>query len=118
MVYLGGEKVRLTKKGKELFKLIKLHNLEIPKPKKWDGIWRLVSYDIPNVSSKRRDWFRGTLENLGFIKIQDSLWVHPYECKEEIAVISKNLCINDHIIVMTTDHLPNQTRLENYFNLK
>ena len=117
VINLGGEKVRLTKKGKELFKLINLQNLEIKKPEKWNGTWHLVSYDIPNISKKKRDWFRGTLENLGFKKVQESLWVHPYECKEEIAVIARNLGVSSCVMVMNTDHLPNQSVMMKYFDL-
>jgi len=115
---LGGERVKLTKKGRDLFKLVNLLNLEIKEPKKWDGVWRLVSYDIPDISKKKRDWFRGTLESLGFQTIQESLWVHPYECKEEIAVIAQNLGVADSVIIMTTDRLPNQEKMESIFRLK
>jgi len=118
VIYLGGEKVRLTKKGKELLKLINLQNMEIIKPKNWDGVWRLVSYDIPDISKKKRDWFRQTLESLGFQKIQESLWVHPYECKEEIAIIAQNLGVADSVIFMTTNHLPNQEKMMRKFGLR
>ena len=117
VIILGGEKVRLTRKGRELLNLIELQNFQILKPKKWDGIWRLVSYDIPNVSKKKRDWFRQTLKVLEFQKIQESLWVHPYECKEEIAVIAKDLGVAKYVIMMTTDYLPNQDAMLKRFNL-
>ncbi|OGD56503.1 hypothetical protein A2V71_02360 [Candidatus Berkelbacteria bacterium RBG_13_40_8] len=118
VIYLGGEKVRLTKRGRELFKLINLQNMEILKPKKWDKIWRLVSYDIPDISKKKRDWFRETLENLDFEKIQESLYVYPHECKEEIAVIARNLGVTSEVLYMTTDHLPSQEKMVNKFGLE
>ena len=117
VIYLGGEKVRLTKKGRELFKLINLQNMEIPKPKEWDGIWRLVSYDIPDISKKKRDWFREILESLDFKKIQESLYVYPYECKEEIAIIARNLGVASEVLYMSTDHLPNQKNIIKKFDL-
>jgi DNA-binding transcriptional regulator PaaX len=117
IIYLGGEKIKLTKKGQKLLKEIQLQEIILQKPTKWDGLWRLVSYDIPDIYKNERDWFRSTLIRLGFRKIQESLWVHPYECKEEIAIIAQNLSVSPYVIIMITDHLPNQTKIEKYFNL-
>ncbi len=115
IVNLGGDRVHLTRRGKDLFNIIKLQELKIPTSKKWDKNWHLVSYDIPIISSKKRDWFRTTLISLGFKKIQDSLWVFPFECKEEIAIIARNLGINEYVVVMTTNRIPNQKNFENFF---
>ena len=117
IISLGEEKIYLTKKGKKLLLKIKMREIEIRKPKKWDSIWWLVSYDIPKDFNKSRDNFRFYLKSLNFHQIQDSLWVFPYECKEEIAIIANNLNINSFIIVMATDNLPNQTEMEKYYNL-
>jgi len=47
VVNLSGEKIQLTKKGKKLLNEIYLSNFTIIKNEKWDGLWRLVSYDVP-----------------------------------------------------------------------
>jgi len=117
IIYLGGEKIKLTKQGKKLLKEIYLSEIEIIKTKKWDGIWRLVSYDIPEKYKKSRNLFRLILERNNFYKIQESLWVNPYECKEEIAVLANDISITPYIIVLSTDHLPNQKEMEKYFGL-
>jgi len=77
----------------------------------------LVSYDIPDYLKRERDWFRYNLERLGFKKVQESLWVFPYECKEEIAVLAQNLKIAPFVILMTTDFLPRQGQWKKRFNL-
>lgn len=117
IINLGGEKVKLTRKGRELLKEIYLSELKIPKPKEWDGVWRLVSYDIPEKYKKSRDLFRSVLERNNFYQVQESLWVSPYECKEEIAVLAKNINITPYIIALSTDSLPNQKEMEKHFNL-
>ena len=73
LIYLGGEKIELTEKGRQLQKEIELGELKITKPSRWDKTWRLVSYDIPERYKKERDWFRRVLGGLGFKKIQKSL---------------------------------------------
>jgi len=117
IIYLFGDEVRLTKHGKSLLKIIELKDLELTRPDKWNQIWHLVSYDIPEIKKKERDWFRSKLINLGFKKIQDSLWAIPFECREEIAVIAQTLDISNHVAYMNTDRLPNQNRLLKAFQL-
>lgn len=117
IIYLGGDKIRLTKKGTQYLNIINTQEIVITKPKQWDGLWHLVSYDIPDTSKKKRDWFRKILQGWGFRKIQESLWVFPYECKEEVAVVAQNLGIARFVIVMNTNQLPNQQKMESYFQL-
>ena len=57
------------------------------------------------------------LERNNFYQTQKSLWVYPYECKEEIAVICKNLNILPYVIVMTTEKLPNEEKMVAHFGL-
>ncbi len=118
IIYLGGERVKLTKKGLKFQKQLKLEETILNKPKEWDGIWRLISYDIPNRLKQKRDWFRSILMRLGFLKIQESLWVYPFDCKEEIAIIAQDLGIASYVIVMITDNLPKEEEWENEFALE
>lgn len=118
LIYLSGEKIKLTKKGKKLLKTIQTEDIQIKQYKHWNGIWNLVCYDIPEKYKKARDYFRFKLSDAGFYQVQKSLWVFPYECKEEIAVISQNLGIAPFVAYLQTDHLPQQNKLIKYFNLK
>ena len=51
---------------------------------KWDRIWRLVSFDIPEKKKKVREVFRYHLKKLGFIELQHSVFVFPFRCHDEI----------------------------------
>ena len=44
----------------------------------WDGYLYLVSYDIPKKSNAKRDLLRQYLRRIGCGKLQDSLWMTPY----------------------------------------
>lgn len=118
VIFLFGEEIELTSKGKDLIKRIQLEEIDINRPEKWDGNWHLVCYDIPEDKKQLRDYFRKKLVDLGFKVIQDSLWVIPYECKEEIAVISQNLGISPYVAYLNTIYLPNQDKLIKYFSLQ
>jgi len=117
LIYLSGEKVKLTKKGRLLLAKIETENIEIKKPKKWNGIWQIVSYDIPVDKNPERDYFRSKLVYWGFKKVQKSIWVLPYEAEEEIAVTARSLSINPHVMYFTTKHLPNEEKYLKLFNL-
>lgn len=44
----------------------------------WDGLWRLVFFDVPESSRSLRDSFRRDLRSRGFGLWQNSTWVSPY----------------------------------------
>lgn len=62
----------------------KLDTMIIQKPEKWDGKWRIVIFDIPEFNKQLRDTLRLKLRQLGLIELQKSVFIHPYECRNEI----------------------------------
>lgn len=122
IIYLSGERIELTEKGKELLKLIQVDDIDInpwqDEPTDWDGMWHLVCYDIPEPFKNKRDHFRRKLIESRFYQIQLSLWVCPYNCKEEIAIVAQNLGIAPFVAYLSTDYLPQQAKLTKHFDLK
>lgn len=118
VITISGEKVQLTKKGRKLLQEIELSKMKITKSNKWNGKWLVVSYDIPELYKKSRNVFRWVLENNDFAQLHKSLWVSPYDCKEEIAIFAKNLGVQNDVILMTTDRLPNQDRILELYDFK
>lgn len=118
IIYLFGEEVRLTKKGRELYKIVEVEDIHIPKNDDWDGIWHLVCYDIPEKKKQERDYFQQKLLKSGFWAVQDSLWVYPWDCKEEIAVIAQNLGVSPYVAYLNTNYLPGQNKLIKRFSLQ
>lgn len=77
----------LNKDGKKLALQYNLENIIIKKPVRWDKLWRMVIFDIPETNKKGRDALATKLKNLGFIAIQKSVFVYPYDCEKEINFI-------------------------------
>lgn len=75
---------KLTDKGRELLNERVLWELKLPRPKKWDGKWRLVVFDIPKDRRKRRDSFRRKLHEFGLQLYQNSVWIYPYPLEAEV----------------------------------
>lgn len=117
VIYLSGDKIELTTKGKKLLEKIDAEEISIPVPDEWDRVWRVVAYDIPDTLKPERDYFRRKLEELDFIKVQESLFAFPYSCKEEIAVFAQSLGLSPYVVFLTTDHLPQEQSLLKRFNI-
>lgn len=77
----------LTEKGKKKAGWLQVDELKIKKPKKWDKKWRLVAFDISQPKFIYREALRGKLKELGFFQLQKSIWIHPFNCKDEISLI-------------------------------
>ncbi|MCK9614628.1 MAG: hypothetical protein M0R48_03885 [Candidatus Omnitrophica bacterium] len=65
--------------------------------KKWDGVWRLIIYDIPEIKKAEREYLRITLKLLGFGKIQDSCLASPYDYSYFVYDLCKKRGIADYI---------------------
>lgn len=76
--------VELTAKGRAIAEKIKLDDIEIVKPKKWNKRWHLVIFDVPEKNKIARDALRKKIKEIGLVEIQKSTFIHPYPCKEEI----------------------------------
>lgn len=68
--------VRITDTGKELLQISGRYDFR--KPKAWDGAWRIVMFDIPNDHKELRHELRRVLEHIGFLQLQQSVYVFPY----------------------------------------
>ena len=79
--------IRLTKEGRKLAGWMQIDALKIKRPKKWDGNWRLVIFDISQMKKSHREALRGKLKQLGFYPLQKSVWIHPFECRDEIELL-------------------------------
>ncbi|MBI2009449.1 CRISPR-associated endonuclease Cas2 [Candidatus Saccharibacteria bacterium] len=64
--------------------------LKIPRPKKWNMRWRLITYDVPNKQSRQRACFTARLSSLGFYMLQRSVWVHPFPCFDQVQQIASH----------------------------
>lgn len=101
----------LTIKGKKHSQLFLLENLTIPRPKRWDGKWRVVVFDVPEKWHRKRDIFRDYLKRLNFIKIQQSVYVYPFECTNEIALLSSSLSIDPYVIIMVSEIIQGEDKI-------
>jgi len=109
--------LRLTDKGREELKKYSLQDLTIKKPKRWDGKYRVIIFDIKEFKRSVRDKMRRWLEHLGFVRLQNSVWVYPYECREVIVLLKSFFHIGKEVLYMTVDSIENDKWLRREFDL-
>ncbi len=111
-------KICLTKEGKKLAGKYQIDDLEIKRPKKWDKKYRLVIFDIPATSRMIRDFLRRKLKEFGFYPLQKSVWIHAFECKEEIELLREFLGLSKkQIQVLEVTKLENDKFLRKFFKI-
>ena len=79
--------IALTEKGRKKAGWMQIDSLKIKKPKKWDGKWRIVIFDISQLKKIYREALRGKLKELGFYPLQKSVWIYPFDCRAEIELL-------------------------------
>ena len=113
----GKKYVRLTKKGERFAALMHEGSLAPKRPKRWDGKWRILIFDIPERRRGIREKIRSTLVVLGFIRLQDSVWVYPYDCEDFILVLKAEFKIGKDVLYIIADNIENDKHLRRHFEL-
>jgi len=86
----------LTKKGKLKALDYYFDNLKIIN-KKWDGKFRILVFDVPEKLRRGRNALRWKIKRLGFHELQKSVFVIPYECKQEIEFVADYFELNKYV---------------------
>lgn len=107
----------INEKGREKILKYKLHEMKIPQMSKWDKKWRMVVFDIPEPKKKVRDIFRFHLKKLDFLEFQKSIFIHPFECKNEIDFLIEFYNIRPHVRFIIAEEIDNQLHLKKHFGL-
>lgn len=118
-IYQVGDKyaVQITKAGQRKLLQYKLDDLEIPKPARWDGRWRIVAYDIPKEKKAASNAMRETLKNLGLLQLQKSVYLYPYPCSDAIEFLREIYGIGEYVTLLTVGYLENSEAYEEHFEL-
>lgn len=110
--------ISLTKEGRKKAGRFQIDSLKINKPKKWDRRWRIVIFDISHLKNLQRNAFRGKLKELGFHPLQKSVWINPYLCEDEIALLRDFFGLGQkEIRLITAENIEDDSYLRKIFNL-
>ena len=108
--------LRITSKGKTRLQSLIIRG-PLPQPLRWDRKWRLVIFDIPEKKHDLRARARGIVAGFGFVRLQDSVWVYPYDCEEAIALLKAELRIGKDLLYIIADAIEYDAPLRKTFDL-
>ncbi len=113
----GGVKVFLTGKGQRELLKYQLREKHL-KGGKWDKKWRIVIFDIEEKKRHVRNCIRTDIISFGFAKLQDSVWVYPFECEEVITLLKAQYKLRKELIYIVAGDIENDEWLRKEFGLQ
>lgn len=110
--------ITLTEDGEKKALRYKIDELRITPPNTWDRKWRLVTFDIPDKKKNAREAMRQKLKELGFYRLQKSVFIYPYECTNEINFINEVFEIRPYVTLVEATKITNEAALKLKFKLR
>ncbi len=113
----GTVALELTEAGKRQAKYLYIFGKEvkIQKPKKWDRLWRVVIFDIPEETRRFRDILRNHLKQIGFRELQHSVFIFPYPCEKELAALVNLYNAERYVQILTVKKFDNEQLVHKLF---
>ncbi len=116
LVYQGGL-LRLSPAGQRALRRMQLEDYGTRKPKRWDRKWRVLIFDVPERRRGLRETVRRTLASIGFERLQDSVWVYPYDCEDLITLLKADFHVGKDLLYLIVDSIENDRHLRQQFGL-
>ena len=113
----GKKYLRITPAGRKAFAYEQAKISIQNQKKKWDGRWRMLVFDIPERRRAVRVRLRRVMSEVGFVRLQDSVWVYPYDCEDFIALLKADLKIGKDVLYTIVDTIEFDIKLRTHFRL-
>ena len=107
----------LSEGGKSKILKYNLDKIKIKKPVQWDKLWRLVVFDIPEKKGQGRKALAAKLKELNFYPMQKSVFIHPYECKDEIDFITELFELAPYVRFLRVKDIDIELDLKEWFHI-
>ena len=114
----NGKLVRLTKEGEQALAFMVAHKPDSREHRSWDGRFRMVTYDIHESRKKVRVRLKELLCAFGFYKLQNSVWVYPYDCEALIIMLKADFKIGAEVLYAVVEKIENDKKLKEHFGLR
>ena len=77
----------------------------------------MVIFDIPEKKKKVRKQVSRLFSQAGLYRLQDSVWVFPYDCEDIIGLLKTELGVGKDILYVIADEIENDKYLRSHFDL-
>ena len=107
----------LTDCGKKEVDKNKIYDLRVKPQKVWDEMFRVIIFDIPNTKKSVRNAANFHLKRMGFVPIQKSTFITPFECKSELDLLGKYLNVRNHLKYLLVKKIDGEQEIKKMFGL-
>ncbi|MEM3373512.1 MAG: hypothetical protein QXF76_04825 [Candidatus Anstonellales archaeon] len=107
----------LSDQGKKKILVRAIDNLKFKKQERWDGLWRIIIFDIPEKFKKIRNTLAQKLKSSGAYPLQKSVFIYPYDCKDDVDFIIEFLNLRKYVRFVLAKKIDNELHLKKIFNL-
>lgn len=117
----GSISLTLTENGRLRASFIQLfgNTIKIKQQKIWDGLWRIVIFDVPEKKRVFRDILRDHLKTIGFKELQHSVFIFPYPCEKEMQSLVNLYDASLYVKIITAKTINNEKEMRQlFFNKK
>lgn len=114
-VEIIGDVVKITEKGKKKLLRFNIENMQLKE--KTDGKWRLIVYDVAELKKGQREIFRLMLKKLRCLPLQESVYLTPFVCDDEIEYLRNIFNIDTEVKVIKVSGLEDEIAYRKYFGL-
>ena len=107
--------------GEKYLKTTPKGRLKILKKKyfrKWDGLWRIIAFDIDEKRKKTRDLFRTKLKAIGCLPIQKSVWITPRDVSDQLEELISLLYLTENVGYFVSKAITHEDKYRRMFNIK
>ena len=109
--------LRLTPRGEAHLSRLEIQEDLLKPHRRWDGRWRVLIFDIPEKRKHLREKVRNSLRAVGFVRLQDSVWMFPHDCEEFVALLKADFKIGKDMLYMIVDEMESDEFLKKRFGL-
>ena len=112
-----GRRLSLTEAGETELLRFEMEREMKKRPQKWDKRWRMIIFDIREKRKPIREQVRRLLVRLGFVRLQDSVWVYPFECTTVMELLRIKFHVRYEVLYVIAQDISNDDRLRKAFSL-
>lgn len=102
-------RIQLSVKGIHRLQRSQIDKIYVKEPAGWDGLWRMVTYDVPRAQNAQRRLFAEQLKRLGFVMVRESVWFHSAPSFDAVLELARYCNLQRHITLAEISRLDQVT---------
>lgn len=112
----GEPYIRLSRR-KEYLRKYKFDTLKLQRATLWDGMWRVAIFDIPERYGRARRALSYKLQQIGALRLQDSVFIYPFPWREELEFVAELFLVGPYVRFLEVASIDGSEKLRKYFHL-